>query len=310
MNDWLRALAVLGTAFVAVVATTLALAGAVVPGQSAGPTPSAGAGEVPIGGAPAATAGATPGGRPGIGGALTFTGDLEGVFELTRESLENRYALTGSDGRIGFEGQPVEVAQLSFQGWEFFPDPEDCTITPQNLDGAIGVGRADLVCTDLEEIRDKGTVSIEGNIGLPIDMLAERTLPFTGGTLQVGDEAWIIEEAFLFTWEMPVIGGAPQYNLELVDLVTESDSPDIGRLNVHYDIESHALTAITVERDGDLAEIPEGACEITREELGKQNPRTTVIEVRITCAEVEVPGLGPVPIEGTVVVDELAWPEA
>lgn len=305
MNDWLRSLAVLGMAFVAVVAATLGVAAVVVPGEPPAGLVNDASGEP---GAPA-TPMPTVVGRPGIGGTLAVSGDRQGDFQLTRESVENRYSLTGSQGRISFDGQPVEVAQLSYDGLEFFPDPEDCTVTPLNLDTAIGVGRAELTCTEIEDVRGNGTISLAGEIGLPVDILAERTLPLTGGSLEVGPETWIIEEAYLFTWQMPAIAGAPQYNLELADRVTENRSPAIAQLNISYDIETHALGAVSLERDGETAPIAEGACRIEREELGRQNPRTTVIELTITCAEVEVPGLGPVAISGTVIVDELAWPE-
>lgn len=298
MNDWLRSLAALGMAFVAVLTATLGLAGAFVPGEVAGP-PGAGTSDGP-------RASATPPpalGRPGLGGTLAVSGDREGEFRLTRESIENRYSLTGGDGRISFEGQPVEVAQLSYDGLEFFPDPEDCTVTPLNLDTAIGVGQAQLDCADLEDIRGNGVISLAGEIGLPVDMLAERSLPHTGGTLAVGPETWTIESAFLFTWQMPAIAGAPEYNLDLVDEVAGAG------FHISYDVETHALAPAAVDRIGESRGIDPDACTIQREELGKQNPRTTVIEVTISCPEVEVPGLGAVPIEGTVVVDELAWPE-
>ena len=306
MNDWLRSLAVLGMAFVAVVAATLGVAAVVVPGEPpAGLVPGA-SGEP---GAPA-TPMPTVVGRPGIGGTLAVSGDRQGDFQLTRESVENRYSLTGSQGRISFDGQPVEVAQLSYDGLEFFPDPEDCTVTPLNLDTAIGVGRAELTCTEIEDVRGNGTISLAGEIGLPVDMLAERTLPLTGGSLEVGPETWTLEELFLFTWQMPAIAGSPQHNLELIDRSggqTGDDQP--SQLNIAYDLETHALTPVSIERIGEQSAIAEGACRIEREELGRQNPRTTVIELTITCAEVEVPGLGPVAVSGTVVVDELAWPE-
>ncbi|HSK94117.1 MAG TPA: hypothetical protein VLA76_08690 [Candidatus Angelobacter sp.] len=311
MNDLARSLAALGLAFAAVVAATLGLAGAIVPGPAAVDVPpattDASGNQVtppPVVPAPTTT------GRPGIGGTLAVSGDREGTFALTRETTAERYSLTGSDGRISFAGQPVEVAQLSYDGLEFFPDPEDCEITALNLDTAIGVGRAELACTDLEDVRGNGTISLAGEIGLPVDMLAARTLPFTGGSLEVGPETWTFDDAFLFAWEIPIIGGRPQYNLELIDRSGgQVGAEQPARLNIHYDIETHALTPINVERSGELSAIPEGACQLVTTELGRQNPRTRVLEIAISCDTVDVPGLGAVPISGTVVVDELAWPE-
>jgi hypothetical protein len=42
--------------------------------------------------------------------------------------------------------------------------------------------------------------------------------------------------------------------------------------------------------------------------LGKPNPRDIAVELLISCPGVDVPGLGTVPIEATVVVDELGYP--
>ena len=81
-----------------------------------------------------------------------------------------------------------------------------------------------------------------------------------------------------------------------------------GTLNVTFDIETRALTLDNVARDGADATLPEG-CTLASTELGQLNPRTTVIELSIDCAAVEVPGLGAVPIRGTVIVERLEWPE-
>jgi hypothetical protein len=79
-------------------------------------------------------------------------------------------------------------------------------------------------------------------------------------------------------------------------------------LNVTFDIETRALTLDNVARRGADANLPEG-CPLGSNELGQLNPRTTVIELSIDCAGVEVPGLGAVPIRGTVTVERLEWPE-
>lgn len=301
MQDWLRSLTVLGLAFTTVVAVTIALATVIVPNRvvSSHATEST---------APGATGPAV--GRPevlpaipGLGGTLQVTGDREGAFDLTRESLEGRYSLVGNDGRIAFEGRPLQVAQISYEGWEFFPDPGECTVTPGNLDNRVGIGFAELRCNDLADIRDNGVITIAGTIGLPLDLLADSDLPESGGSVAVGDETWQFAEATLATWPSPVIGGHRSYNMELVDRERG------GALNFDYDQMTHALTLATVARGDADSDVPAGACALAREQLGRLNPRTTVVELTIDCPAVDVPGLGVTSITGTVVVDELQWPE-
>lgn len=298
MGDWFRSVSVLGMAFVGVVVLTLGLAAAIVPGtavssQGDDGTPSASA----IAREPEVT-----GGIPEVGGTLTVTGDVDGTFRLTRESLDGRYSLVGDQGRISFEGVPTEVAQLSYEGLEFFPAPADCSVAPRELDTTVGVGSAVFRCDDLEDIRGDGVISIEGVIGLPVDMLGERSFPASGGSVEVGGETWQFSEALLFTAPLPAIAGAAYYNLELVD--EEAG----GALNFTYDHLTHRLTLVNVGRDGQGADTPAGACTLHVRVLGKTNPRTTITELTIHCAAVDVPGLGTVAIDGTVVVDQIDFP--
>jgi hypothetical protein len=305
MHDWLRSAALLAMAFTAVVVVTLALSGTIVPDRPAA-TLDGGAEATATPGSvgPFANPQPTSGGIPGLGGTLTVSGDYEGSVRLTRESVQESYALEGDGARLVFGGaSPVTVAQVSFDGWQFFPDEDQCTLTAGNLDNAIGIGFAELSCVGLEEVRDKGTVDLAGEVGMPVDLLSERTLPDAGGTLTVGDETWTIGWSFLATWQQPILGGVEAHNMELEDVERGT------ALNFTYDIETHAITPATIVRDGEEATVDPGACRIAREELGKHNPRTTVIGLAISCPAVEVPGLGSVPISGTVVVDELQFPE-
>lgn len=297
MHTVLRSVTLLGLGFVGVVAGTLGLAALIVPAPA-----SSQQGEASSPGASAAALLPAPsGGIPGLGGALAVTGDREGTFVLTRESVEGGYALVGSQGRIVFAGQPVEVTQLSYDGLDFFPDPEDCTITTGDLDSGAGIGFAELSCVDLADIRETGVITIEGTIGLPVDQLAGRELPLTGGSVAVGDETWSFEFAYLLLWQQPAIAGLSDANMELVDETQ-------GGLLFSYDIQTHRTSVTGVMRAAETVGIPEGACGLQRAELGRPNPRTTTVELTIECAAVDVPGLGVVPISGTVVVDELEFP--
>lgn len=300
MNDWFRSITALGTAFASVVLVTLALATLIVSGPAVVPQPSGGVGPVP-----AASAPGDPGvaGIPGLGGELTVTGDLEGTFLFNRPADGPGYGLSSEDGRIFFDGSPLSVVQMNLDGLSFFPEPDACTITPGNLSNAIGVGRAELRCDALSDIRGNGEIAVSGTIGLPLDLLAVRELPHPGGSVAVGAETWTFADATLEAWQMPMIAGTRSYNLELVDETTGA------ALNATFDVETRSLALVNVARDGADATLPGDGCSLGSDELGQLNPRTTVIELSIDCAGVEVPGLGAVGIRGTVIVERLEWPE-
>lgn len=301
MHGWVRSLSLLAGAFGGVVVITLGLAGLLVPGPSASSAPGSSEAAGPGG----TVANPDPvGGIPGLGGTITVTGDREGSFRLTRDQRQGSYALEGAGNRITFVGVPVVVSQVSYDGLEFFPDPEQCSVTTGNLDNAIGIGFADLRCDDLVDIRDGGTVSMSGEIGLPVDLLVGRQLPETGGTATVGNETWTFEEAWLVTWQQPAIAGVSEYNLVLEDL---GGPPRV--LSFTYDIETHALSLANVRYGNSDADVPGGACSFDREELGLHNPRTVVVDLAVSCPSVEVPGMGVVSVSADVVLDELQWPE-
>ena len=238
--------------------------------------------------------------RPrGLDWTLTVTGDRHGTFRLTTASVQGQYALVGDDGRIVFEGPPAAVTQISYDGLEFFPDPGTCTITPGDLHSATGVGEAELRCDDLADIRGNGVITITGAISLPLDLLGESDLPPSGGSVEVGGEAWDFDEAILSALVGPALGGRDDYSMQLVD---EERS---AALNFAYDHDTHRLSLVNVMRAGSETDIPGGACELRETELGKPNPSTTVMELAISCASIDVPGLGAVPVSGTVVIERV-----
>ena len=301
MHGWVRSLSVLAVAFGGVVVITLGLAGLIVPERmvsSATDASQSAAGSGPV------AAPAPDRAVPGLGGEITVTGDREGTFELTRALYEARFALEGSGGRVTFVGAPVEVARVSHRGLEFFPDAGQCSISTGNLENAIGIGFAKLRCDGLVDVRGGGTVSMHGEIGMPLDLLVGRQLPATGGTVTVGNETWAFEEATLMTWQQPAIAGISEYSLRLEDL----GGPPRA-LNFHYDFERQVLSLANVRVGNSDADVPEGACSFDRTEFGHHNPRTLVVKLTISCPSVDVPNVGAVAISGTVVVDELLWPE-
>lgn len=289
----MSSLIVLGTAFVAVVATVLALTGLIVPGRE-------GSVQNPGGGSPGASvpASAAPGAITGIGGTLTVTGDREGTMVIHSEGLDNRYSVIGDDGRISFEGDPMSIVQLSYDGWEFFPEPEDCTITPGELDPEFGTVATEIRCDDLSDIRDKGVISLSGIIGVSADVVGMRPdLPESGGSATVGEETWEFDEAFLYAFRFPSQAGGDN-NMTLTD-------DDTGYLGFDFDVQTHRLTLTRLARDGTEADVASGSCTVEVSELGRLNPRTTVIEVTFACSDIEVPGLGAVPISGTVIAEQI-----
>ena len=295
MNDRLRSLGVLGAAFGAVLVTTLGLAALIVP-DSAGSAQGSG------GPLPTVEPADEPGRIPGLGGELAVSGDRDGTFRLSRGSEGARYALVGDQGRITFEGRPPQITQISYEGLEFFPEPGDCTLTPGNNANRIGIGFAELRCENLSDIRDNGTITFSGEVGLPLDMVAETNLPESGGILTVGDEIWEFAEATLIGYQRPAIAGRTEYNMEL------EDEERGASVSFAYDYASRRLTLANVARDGDAGDVPADACDLLVEEIGRPNPRTMVIELTVQCTQVEVPGLGRVSIEGTVVVDRIEFP--
>jgi hypothetical protein len=186
VSDWFRSITALGAAFAGVVIATLALAALIVSGPTSVPQPSDAAGPGPLATAPSDPVVAIP----GLGGELTVTGDRVGTFAFNRSAEGPGFGLTSDDGRIFFDGSPLAVVQLNLDGLSFFPEPDACTITPGNLTNAIGLGRADLRCDELVDIRGNGEIAISGNLGLPLDLLAVRELPLPGGSVTVGQETW------------------------------------------------------------------------------------------------------------------------
>jgi hypothetical protein len=125
-------------------------------------------------------------------------------------------------------------------------------------------------------------------------------LPPSGGSLTFGDETLNFTEAWLFTFLGPVMAGDDRTNMGLVD-------GDTG-LYFTYDAQSHATALAFIEIEGAITEVPAGACTITTQEIGKVNPRNTLVEMTVRCPVVELPDLGSIAIDGSVMVDQVEPP--
>ena len=165
MKNWSTSVVVLAVTFVSALAITMALVLLIVQDRGAtatGPT------ETPV---PTITANTVP---THTGGSLSVSGDQEGAFILDHDSYTvsiepdfergfarvefGRFGLDGELGAIAFSTDPLVVEQIDFDGLAFYPDPEDCTITPGELNPAIGVASARLQCASLTDLRDAGTI--------------------------------------------------------------------------------------------------------------------------------------------------------
>jgi hypothetical protein len=299
MNDWLRSLAVLAVSFTGVVVLTVGLAVLIVPAPvGSTETPDGSAAAAPATPAPAGDLDAVP---TAIGGTLVVTGDREASLDVDREATDAQYGLIGDDARIFLGGEPLTVVQMNLDGLSFFPDPGACTITPGRHNQELGLGSAEVRCEDLADIRDKGVVTVHGVLGIAADMLGMRgDLPPGGGEVAFGDETLTFTEAWLFPFLGPVMAGDERTNMGLVD-------DGIG-LYFTYDVHTHATDLSFIEIDGTVTEVGRGACTITTQEIGRVNPRNTLLEMTIRCPAVELPDRGPTAIDGTVIVEQLEEP--
>ena len=312
MKGWAAGLTILGAAFVGTVVVTMGLAAVIVPqGFRAVPSHDPAA-------SGAATVDMTPpplGSVPDrIGGVLTVTGDAEGTLVLDREDAEvgfvfdeetetarledGPYRLSGAEGQITFDVEPLAVAQIDVGGLSFYPEPDDCAITPGALNSQLGIASAGLRCEDITEIRDNGVVTIDGTILAAGDVLGMRgDLPSSGGTLTVGSTAIDFSEARLLLEPFGFDAATGLANLPLLTPDGESG------LIVEYDPHTHELDVGSVILAGDSAEFADGACSVARTDIGILNPRTSVVELSVRCDAVEIPGLGSVAVDGSIVAD-------
>jgi hypothetical protein len=299
MNDWLRSLTVLAASFAGVVVLTMGLAVLIVPAP-------VGSSETTGGAASGASAAPAPIGDldalpTAIGGTLLVTGDREASLLVDREATDGQYGLVGDDARIFLVGDPLAVVQMNLDGLSFFPEPDACTITPGRHNQEIGVASAEVRCDGLADIRDSGVVNVEGVLGIAADMLGMRgDLPPSGGSLAFGAETLTFTEAWLFPFLGPVMAGDERTNMGLVDGATG--------LYFTYDVHTHATALSFIEIEGDITEVPAGACTIATQELGKVNPRNTLVEMTIRCPAVELPDLGAIAIDGSVTVEQIEGP--
>jgi hypothetical protein len=305
VKNWSTSLVVLAVTFVSALAITMGLVLLIV--QDRESTTSTAPTETPV---PGVVADAAP---SRVGGSLRVSGDQEGAFDLDRDSYDvgiepdfergfarvefGRFGLTGDSGAIYFAPEPLAVEQIDFDGLAFYPDPDACTITPGELNPAIGVASARLECPSLTDIRDGGTVSLDGAIALPADLLGLRgDLPASGGEVPVGSETLEFSDGRLLVQQVL----SEETERQAMFLFGDDEQSSLG---FERDPESQKIYLTYIVIDEELFDIDDDACGVGRSELGPLNPITTVMALSITCDNLDLGSHGVVSIDTTLVVD-------
>jgi hypothetical protein len=309
MKRWPRSLVVLAVAFGGTMAITIGLTMLIVQDRV---TSTADSTPTPF---PSIAIGAVP---TQTGGSLVVSGDREAGFRLDRGSYEvavnpdfergfarveyGRFGLIGESGAVYFEHDPLRVAQIDFEAMAFYPEPDECTITPGELNPAIGVASAHLTCAGLTDIRDAGTVAIDGGIALPADMLGMRgDLPPPGGRVEVGSRTLEFSDGRVLVQNVTIEGTGRQP----LFLFGDDERSSIG---FERDPERGDLYVTYLVVDEELFEFEDEACEVSATEVGTLNPITTVLELSIRCDEVDLGEHGVVTIDTSLVVDLIIQP--
>jgi len=305
VKNWSTSLVVLAVTFVSALAITMVLVLLIV--QDRGATTATGPTETPV---PTIAADAAP---THTGGSLTVSGDQEGEFALDHDSYDvgiasdfergfahvefGRFGLSGESGSIYFAPEPLAVEQIDFDGLAFYPDPDACTITPGELNPAIGVASARLQCPSLTDIRDTGTVSLDGAIALPADLLGLRgDLPRSGGQVPVGGKTLEFSDGRLLVQDAV----SEETERQVMFLFGDDERSSLG---FERDPESQNLYLTYIVVDEELFDIDDDACGVGRSELGPLNPITTVVELSISCDGLDLGTHGVLDIDTTMVVD-------
>ena len=311
MKGMPRSLAVLAVTFAGTVAITIGLTMLIVQDRV---TSTADSTPTPF---PTIAVGAVP---TQTGGTLAISGDREATFRLDRASYEvavnpdfergfarveyGRFGLIGESGSVHFEHDPLVVAQIDFDGMAFYPEPDACTITPGELNPSIGVVSAQLTCADLTDIRDAGSVTIDGGIALPADMLGMRgDLPPAGGQIVVGSRTLEFSDGRLLVQDVTIVGSERQP----LFLFGDDETSSIG---FERDDETGDLYVTYLVVDDEQFEFDDHACDVSASELGTLNPITTVLDLSIRCDEVDLGDHGVVTIDTSLVVDMIFQPGA
>ena len=304
MREWSRSLTVLAVAFAGTLAITLGLVMLIVQDRVA---TTAEATQTPA-------QSIAPDRMPtAVGGSLAVSGARTDTFRLDRASYDvsispdfergfarveyGRFGLLGEDGDVYLEAEPLSVAQIDFDGMAFYPDPDECTITPGTLNATAGIASARLECPNLEDLRGAGTLTLDGGIALPADLLGLRgDLPPSGGQIEVGDRTLAFSDGRM------LVMNALTDDTRRIPLFLYGDD-DVSSLGFERDPSTAQLYLTYVVIDAELFDIDDDACLVTADGLGLASPITTVQELTIRCDELQLGDHGTVTIDDTLVID-------
>jgi hypothetical protein len=234
-----------------------------------------------------------------VGARLEITGAREATVTLDRTVSGPSFGIGDSTTRIFFERDPLTLHQMSHDGLAFFPEPEDCELTEGEHNEDVGLVAVEMSCPELTDIRDNGTISVEGVVALPSDLVMELELPDLGGVLTVGEENWEIVDPVLVVGPSFRGSGTGELGLSL-----NPDEPEKG-VFLSYDLESGRLFPATLLYDGNITDLEGVSCSIQDETIMVVNPQAEVNELTLDCDDVEIDGLGSIDIGGTIVYQKL-----
>lgn len=236
-----------------------------------------------------------------IGGEIEITGAREGSVTLTEDFSSDGFGLSDSRTKMFLEGNPTQITQMSYDGLAFFPEPEECEFTPGAQNEEVAIVTVQISCPQLTDIRDNGSIAVEGFLALPVIVALDLDIPDLGGTVTVGDESWDIPGGMHFgNYTSP--DGETRTGLNLLDedfskSVFMAHNPDSGE-----------YTVSEVNYQGASTEVAPDQCTTEAEELAAVSPTQSYWQVTFTCDVVQVAGLGEVPVEGTVVFEQISAP--
>lgn len=239
-----------------------------------------------------------------LGARLAISGARSDTVVLDDTVGGPTFGLGNSRTRIFFEADPIAIGQMSHDGLAFFPEPEDCEFTTGEHNEEAGLIAVRISCPDLIDIRDNGSITLEGVAALPADLVIELDLPETGGTVTVGDQVWEIVDPLLFIG--PRFLGDDMTATEF--LVWTRDARQ--GLRFTYNDETGLISFVAVDFEETSHEIDSSDCSLIDEEVMILNPQTQFRELTIDCANVGVPDLGTVEITGSITYQKVYFTDS
>lgn len=243
-------------------------------------------------------AGSSAGVPQRLGATVEFTGDRPGELSTERTGIGARadqYLIEGDEGRILLgpdDAGELVVEQMSWQGLDFFPDADDCAFTPGPTNEELGLAAVRMSCPSIRDVRDTATVTLEGTAALPIDLVVERDLPETGGTLQVSGDRQDTWRTASVSWRP----GAPGSGADLVIRGSGFTMRFTG---------DDELVASGLTTDGVQVDLATDACDVSADRVAALSPGADLVELTISCTGVDLTETETIDVSGVVVAERI-----